>query len=173
MGYLSPVLAEKERHQVLVNEGFFLHGVPCKLYQVANITRDINRDPSDIVYSIPVDIDVMPEEFPRKTLKNLGWITEDDENLPFIVHFPVKDRNNNNIVLARYCKVVFPTVLALYEDRNFIITRVKSDGIDVIYWTCKLVPERKLVDVEPLVDGVQVKRVGESKVTDTFINRGN
>lgn len=69
------------------NEALQMLGVPAK-YQFPNMaTSNMQGEPMIDNYSMPEDTYVFFDGSPKmKTFKRLGWVVENDEDLPFLIH---------------------------------------------------------------------------------------
>ena len=69
------------------DEALSMQGVPCR-YQFPNIL-DTNTQGEPVIdsYSDFIDTHVFFEGSPKvKTFKRLGWVVENDKELPFLIH---------------------------------------------------------------------------------------
>lgn len=69
------------------NEALTMQGIPCK-YQFPNIA-DTNTQGESVVdaYSEFIDTYIFFESTPKvKTLKRYGWVVENSDDLPFLLH---------------------------------------------------------------------------------------
>ena len=69
------------------NEALQLQGIPA-LYQFPNLP-DTNAQGEPMIdsYSEPMSTNIFFEGTPKvKTFKRLGWVVENDQELPFLVH---------------------------------------------------------------------------------------
>lgn len=69
------------------DEALQMQGIPCK-YQYPNIAESSKRgQPIIDTYSDMVDTHIFFDGNPKiKTFKRYGWVVENDENLPFLIH---------------------------------------------------------------------------------------
>jgi hypothetical protein len=122
-----------------------------KLYGVDSTYKSITSNQSEsydlyddievsknATYSDGIPVKVTFEEVPTvKTLKNLGWYTKGDENIPILAHVPVKyegtefsPKKDDMLVIAADG----------YPSKKFLIKDFRGQGFpNVIYWVCKLV----------------------------------
>ena len=86
------------------DEALQLMGIPAK-YQYP-ILADSNNQGESIVdhYSISEDVNIFFEGSPKiKTYKRVGWVVENDENLPFLIHcsFNLKNLQREKDIMQR------------------------------------------------------------------------
>lgn len=69
------------------NEALEMQGIPCK-YQFPNMaTTNEQGEPVVDSYSDMIDTHIFFEGSPKvKTFKRLGWVVENDKDLPFLLH---------------------------------------------------------------------------------------
>lgn len=69
------------------DEALELLGIPAK-YQYPNIVdSNVQGEPVIDTYSIPIDTSIFFDSTPKlKTFKRLGWVVENDKDLPFLIH---------------------------------------------------------------------------------------
>lgn len=69
------------------DEALKLQGIQC-VYMYPNIA-DTNQQGESVIdqYSLPIDTYIFFDGTPKvKTFKRLGWVVENDSNLPFLIH---------------------------------------------------------------------------------------
>lgn len=94
-------------------------------------------------YSEPVEMDIIFDHSPRlKTLKKLGWVSEDKEDKPYLIQVPYDAPN-----LQKGCLIVLPTPLPLSPSRVFKVTDITVDQVLPDSWYCKVAPKIDVKDV--------------------------
>jgi hypothetical protein len=147
MAILGMIQTEYDYYVDSLREAMALIGQEAILYQVDVEEKDLYRDPS-VTYKEAVNIALIFEENPRPILKQLNWLTEDEE-LPYVAHIVALASNKEPIVVRENMKIRIPSKYGLETDRVFVVTRVNGNHIDPVEWVCKLVPYRERVDVKP------------------------
>lgn len=73
--------------RIWYDEALNMQGIPCK-YQYPNLPETNNQGESVVdSYSEMIDTHIFFESAPKlKTIKRLGWVVENDSNLPFLIH---------------------------------------------------------------------------------------
>lgn len=144
----------KSEHNLFENfyaEAFNLFGNDCYLYQVDSKTRDINHDPY-ITYKDPVPMCLCFESNPKPILKRLNWFDEDEE-LPYLAYIAFKDGKYEGITITDDCLIkILADNQSMNTSPDFIITNVRGNKINPLYWTIKLVPYRAPDTVSTSVD---------------------
>ena len=88
-------------------------------------------------YSEPIEMDIIFSESPKlKTLKRLGWVSEDPEDKPYLVQLPYDAPN-----LQKGCLLELPSPLPLVPSKVFKITEISVDQILPDSWYCKVAPK--------------------------------
>lgn len=79
----SDILLMRKRY----DEALQMQGTPCK-YQFPNLaTSNANGEPVVDSYSDEIETHIFFDGVPKaKTYKRYGWVVENDQNLPFLVH---------------------------------------------------------------------------------------
>ena len=86
-------------------------------------------------YSEPISLNVIFDQSPRlKTLKKLGWVSEDKSDKPYIIQVPYDTPN-----LQKGCLVTLPSPFS--GSRVFKITEITVDQILPDSWYCKIAPK--------------------------------
>lgn len=90
-------------------------------------------------YSEPIELDIIFDQSPKlKTLKALGWVSEDPTDKPYIVQVPYDTKN-----LQQGCLIDLPVPEELGESRTFKVTDIQVNQIFPDSWFCKVVPQFK------------------------------
>lgn len=88
-------------------------------------------------YSEPIEMDVIFDQSPKlKTLKKLGWVSEDKEDKPYLVQLPYDAPN-----LQKGCLITLPSPLPLISTNVFKVTDIVVDQILPDSWYCRLAPK--------------------------------
>ena len=90
-----------------------------------------------VEYSTPIEMDIIFSESPKlKTLKKLGWISEDPNDKPYMIQVPYDAPN-----LQKGCLITLPSPLPLTPNRVFKITDITVDQVLPDSWYCKVAPK--------------------------------
>lgn len=88
-------------------------------------------------YSEPIEMDIIFESSPKlKTLRKLGWVSEDKSDKPYIIQVPYDTPN-----LQKGSLVILPAPESLSSSRVFKITDITVDQILPDSWYCKVAPK--------------------------------
>lgn len=118
------------------DEALKLQGIPAR-YQYPNIT-DSNAQGEPVIdsYSTPVDIQIFFDSAPKlKTFKRLGWVVENDKNLPFLIHCSFHLKN-----LQKDCIFEIGGQYAGMPPRKFRVTELTTDLQAPDHVTAQVVP---------------------------------
>ena len=130
------------------DEALHLQGLPCK-YQFPNIAESNTQgEPLIDSYSEPEDIWIFLDENPKvSTFKRFGWVVENNENLPFLVHCSWNLPNVQKDSIFRICGQY-----ANIPDRIFRTTEVRYDLQCPDHLVCAIVPcyEDQIVGRTPI-----------------------
>lgn len=132
------------------DEALQMHGIPCK-YQFPNIpTSNIQGEPVIDSYSDMIETYVFFDGSPKvKTYKRLGWVVENDKDLPFLIHcsFHLPD-------LQKDCLFHLSGQYTGMKDRIFRVTEL----------TCDLQsPDHMIAQVVPVYDKQTVGRTKKER----------
>ena len=134
------------------DEALQLQGVPCT-FQYPNLPNS-NAQGEAVVdsYSEPIPIHIFFEGNPKvKTFKRFGWVVENDQNLPFLIHcsFNLQHVQKDSIfrIAGQYAEL---------PERLFRVTEISYDAQAPDHIVCQVVPayEEKIVGRTP----VEVKK---------------
>ena len=151
MGLLDMSRSEAELHMRFITEAAKLRGQPCLLYQIDNSVSDLHND-KDIVYKDSVLVNILFDEHPKTILKKLNWFTEDDE-LPYVAYLTNMDKNYSDVRVTKDCLIeIKSTQVEQSERTRFIISEVRGNSINPVYWICKLVPYRPKSIMTEVID---------------------
>lgn len=112
-----------------------LHGIPVKY--IYPVTEDVSIyteiDPN---FSEVIDLDIIFDENPAiKTLKRIGWVSEDPDDKPAIAHMPFDTPH-----LQTEARVFIPPIGQAIPGRWFEITSIHSNLEYPDSYTCTLAP---------------------------------
>ena len=125
------------------DEALELQGVPC-VYMYPNIP-DTNAQSETVVdtYSLPIETSIFFEGSPKiKTFKRLGWVVENHEDLPFLIHcsfnLPHVQRDAIFKIAGQYTEM---------PERIFKVTEISYDIQAPDHIVCQVVPvyEKQIV----------------------------
>lgn len=182
MGLLSMNIQEHILHEKYIAESTRLHGYKAQLYQIDHTQSDIYNDPT-IVYKDPVPIFIFFDDNPRPNLKKLGWLLENEATpyLATITNYQDPDLSPNDLIhritIQKYCKIeleAFTTVDTDNYIKEFMVSEVRGNQVDPIYWTCKLTPWREPHDFNPETKDIIDKTIDSSPNNSTgrsYINK--
>lgn len=138
------------------DEALQLQGIKV-LYQFPNLPGTNSQGESLIdSYSEPIETYIFFEGTPKvKTFKRLGWVVENDQDLPFLVHcsfnLPHVQRDSIFRIAGQYAEV---------PDRIFRVTEITYDIQTPDHLICQIIPcyDDKIVGRTP----VEVKKTFSS-----------
>lgn len=140
------------------DEALQLQGIQCK-YQYPHLAdTNVQGEPVIDSYSEMVDTYIFFEGNPKlKTYKRLGWVVENDRDLPFLIHCSFNLQN-----LQKDCLFHISGQYTGMSDRIFRITELTCDV------QC---PDHMIVQVVPVYDKQTVGRT-KKEIEKTF-NKSN
>lgn len=114
-----------------------LLGVECLYCEIKDSTKKYDvHGGLEGYYKDPIPMDIIFEENPRqKTLKRLGWFSEDSENKPIIAQLPYDAPG-----LQRGCLLLIPAAIN-GEYKPFRITEISNGIVYPDSFYVKLAPE--------------------------------
>jgi len=118
------------------DEALQMQGIPCK-YQYPLFATTNNQGESVVdSYSDIIDTHIFFDSAPKlKTFKRYGWVVENDENLPFLIHcsfnLPEVQRDSIFRIKGLYTEV---------DDRVFKVTEITYDMQAPDHIICQVVP---------------------------------
>lgn len=118
------------------DEALQMMGIPAK-YQYP-ILADSNNQGESLVdhYSISEDVHIFFEGSPKiKTYKRVGWVVENDENLPFLIHCSFNLKN-----LQRDCIFTISGQYSEVSDRVFRVREITTDLQCPDHVMCQVIP---------------------------------
>ena len=118
------------------DEALKLQGIKCS-YQFPDLP-DTNAQSEAVIdsYSEPIETYIFFEGTPKvKTFKRLGWVVENDSDLPFLVHcsfnLPHVQRDSIFRIAGQYAEI---------PDRIFRVTEITYDVQAPDHLICQIVP---------------------------------
>ena len=134
------------------DEALQLQGIPVS-YQYPNIPEtNVQGEAMIDSYSEPIRTNIFFEGNPKvKTFKRYGWVVENDQNLPFLLHcsfnLPHVQRDSIFRIAGQYAEI---------PDRIFRVTEITYDVQAPDHLVCQVVPayDEKIVGRTP----VEVKK---------------
>lgn len=118
------------------DEALKLQGIPC-LYQFPNLPGT-NAQSEALIdsYSELIETSIFFEGNPKvKTFKRYGWVVENDQNLPFLIHcsfnLPHVQRDAIFRIAGLYAEI---------PDRTFRVTELTYDVVTPDHLVCQVVP---------------------------------
>ena len=125
------------------DEALEMLGIPAK-YQFPNIPdSNLYGEPVIDSYSVPEAVYIFFESAPKlKTFKRLGWVVENDGDLPFLIHCSFHLPK-----LQKDCIFEIAGQHAEVKGRKFRVTELTTDLQAPDHVTCQVVPayEEQLV----------------------------
>ena len=123
-------------HRKRYDEALSQQGIPCK-YQWPNMANSNNQsEPVIDSYSDMLDIHIFYEGNPKiKTIKRFGWIIENHQDLPMLIHCSWNLPNLQKDSLFH--------MSGLYSglpDRVFRVTEIAYDVVAPDHLVCQVVP---------------------------------
>lgn len=118
------------------DEALMLQGVPCKYQFPLMAEANASGDPEIDSYSDYYDTHVFFEGNPKmKTFKRYGWVVENDQNLPFLIHcsfnLPHVQKDSIFTISGQYSEL---------PDRIFRVTEITQDIQAPDHIICQVVP---------------------------------
>jgi len=142
MGTLNP--NEKERLYLArrLFEAFRLRGVPCRVFQVANLEYTEQKD-YKVQYMGSVESYMMFEENPKAKLKKLEWFVEDEAQAS-LGYFVAFDKEMSPIKIIRETKVEIDyNALTGVTTQAFVLKDIRANDINQFSYVAKLTPFRE------------------------------
>lgn len=118
------------------DEALTMQGVPCR-YQFPLMAESNNQgDPVVDSYSDYIDTHIFFDGNPKmKTFKRYGWVVENDQNLPFLIHcsfnLPHVQKDSIFTIGGQYSEL---------PDRLFRVTEITQDLQAPDHIICQVVP---------------------------------
>ena len=118
------------------DEALVMMGVPCKYQYPLMAESNTSGDPVVEAYSEFIDTHIFFEGNPKmKTFKRYGWVVENDQSLPFLIHCSFN--------LPHVQKDAIFTIGGQYSelpDRVFRVTEITQDIQAPDHIVCQVVP---------------------------------
>lgn len=166
MGLFDISGQDKEVVRGMLNEAFALWGTNARLMQVTADNKDFNND-NDYQRLPYQEINLLYEEFPKPTLRKLGWFQEDQE-MPAVAYVLPLDKDGNRVRLREGSVIEIPYNEVRDGVRTMFVGRCQADSLNFLYWICTLTPNR--IQVIKDAEGKDIEEV--NPVGDTLLNRG-
>lgn len=118
------------------DEALQLQGIPVT-YQYPNIPEsNVQSEAMIDSYSEPIDTNIFFEGNPKvKTFKRYGWVVENDQNLPFLLHcsfnLPHVQKDSIFRIAGQYAEI---------PDRIFRVTEITYDIQTPDHLICQVIP---------------------------------
>lgn len=119
------------------DEALQMQGIPCT-YQFPNLPNSNTQGEAEIdSYSEPIPTYIFFDSSPKvKTFKRYGWVVENDQNLPFLIHcsfnLPHVQKDSIFRIAGQYTEV---------SDRTFRVTEITYSLQAPDHIICQIVPE--------------------------------
>jgi len=118
------------------DEALQMQGVPCKYQFPLMAESSTSGDPVVDSYSDYYDTHIFFEGNPKmKTFKRYGWVVENDQNLPFLIHcsfnLPHVQKDSIFTIGGQYAEL---------SDRIFRVTEITQDIQAPDHIVCQVVP---------------------------------
>lgn len=136
------------------DEALSMQGIPC-IYQYP-LMAESNAQGEAVVdsYSDKVETHVFFDGNPKmKTYKRLGWVVENDKNLPFLIHCSF-----NLTGLQKDCLFTLSGQYTGFKDRTFRVTELTTD---------MQAPDHVVAQVVPVSEKQTVGRT-QKEIENTF-----
>lgn len=112
-----------------------LIGINCRYQFIVNKQIDSSSE-IEGDFSDPISMDIILDNYPQqKTLRRLGWFSEDSEDKPIIACLPIDTPN-----LQRGCRILIKGAL-VGDWKTFRITSISNIMLFPESFTVKLAPE--------------------------------
>lgn len=140
------------------DEALEMQGIPCKYQYPIGASTNNQGEPVVDSYSVPQDIHIFFDGNPKvKTYKRLGWVVENDKDLPFLIRCSFHLEN-----LQKDSLFTFSGIYNGLPDRVFRVTEL----------TCDIqCPDHMVVQVVPVLEKQAAGRT-DKEVADTY-NKSN
>lgn len=137
------------------DEALQLQGIPCKYQYPIAATSNAQGEPVADGYSDFIETNVFFDGNPKvKTYKRLGWVVENDKDLPFLIHCSFNLEN-----LQKDSLFTLSGMYTNMPDRIFRVTEL----------TCDLqAPDHMIAQVIPVYDNSQAVGKTRHEVAQTY-----
>lgn len=118
------------------DEALKLQGIPCKYQFPVLAASNEQGEPEIDSYSTMIDTFIFFDDNPKvKTFKRYGWVVENDENLPFLIHcsFNLEHLQKDSLfrMSGQYTEL---------PDRVFRVTEITYDIQAPDHLVCQVIP---------------------------------
>lgn len=116
-------------------EAAMLRGIDVRYQYIIQESISIHSE-SDLTLSEPINMSILFDENPRlKTLKTIGWVSENPEDKPYIAYLPfdAKELSVRNVI-------EIPPIGSFDKSRKFRITAITTSIEFPDSWLCTLAP---------------------------------
>lgn len=111
-------------------------GVPFKYQYPLGNNVDMYNQPAPDGYSVEYDVYGIFDGDPKlKTYKNLGWVVEKSDNLPFLIHIPFDTPH-----IQKGCLFRTSGLITGIEERVFQVVELSSSLMCPDHIVCQVVP---------------------------------
>lgn len=148
------------------DEALSLQGIPA-FYQYPIIGTTNNQGESVMDFLSPrEETNVFFDSAPKaKTYKRLGWVVENDKDLPFLIHCSFHLQK-----LQRDCVFTFAGMYTGLPERSFRVTEITYDIQCPDHIVCQIVP---IYDDKQLVGQTKAEREHKFNKSNTFIKKNH
>lgn len=134
---MSLIGQDVERWRSYYDEALKLRGIAASYQYPVSATSNAQGEPVADSYSDPQETHIFFDASPKiKTYKRLGWVVENDKNLPFLIHCSFHLPN-----LQKDCLFSFSGQYTGLSDRVFRVTELTTDIQAPDHVTCQVVPQ--------------------------------
>lgn len=114
-----------------------LRGITIQYQYVIASDSTIHGEVNPMRLSDPITLDVIFETNPKmKTLRNIGWVSETNEEKPYLMMFPFDTPHISNEARVR----IAPDVQAIKDQKEFKITSINTNMEYPDCYICTVVP---------------------------------
>ena len=118
------------------DEALLLQGVPCQYQEPKFASTNAQSEAVVDHYELPVDTHIFFEGSPKvKTFKRLGWVVENEKELPFLIHcsfsLPGVQRDSIFKIAGQYTEL---------PERTFKVTEISYDIQAPDHLICQVIP---------------------------------
>lgn len=114
-----------------------LLGVKVYYQYPVDMKFKVNGQEDPLGYSEMIEMNIIFDQSPKlKTLRKLGWVSEDPTDKPYLVQLPYDAPN-----LQKGCLLTLPSPLPLEPSKVFKITDITVDQVLPDSWYCRVAPK--------------------------------
>lgn len=117
-------------------EALKLQGIPCKYQYPSFATSNDQGEPVIDSYSTPIDTHIFFDGTPKvRTFKKLGWVVENSDELPFLIHcsFDLPNVQKDSLF-------TFSGQYTGLKDRVFRVTEITYSLQAADHLVCQVIP---------------------------------